>query len=352
MGLRWLTITLAALGAFAPVSLWAYAEKCGPLFATEYSADGKVKVLPTGIKGPKAQEYADALTRVNLLLGDLLIPHETRVSVDHVFIFSTYSFEHNLISVGVRPADMGPKHPSVNLNTLVHEYGHAIFEKNLANFSPIYRNLRDSLIEIAKEENRLNSDISTLNQHLRSEKDTAEALDIQEHIAILRQELHQVEVLRETKMNHWNIRGAIHELFADIVAVTASKNPRALRETLENIEYRYQEHSSLIINLRDFADGRHHKNRQRWNKDHAQIVQNEGDIYYAFLPARWEFWQIVKGRIDSPNFQKQVIEKAFNILERHLDSELKKSAADLRPSGFKNIEDLNNKIIEDFRREL
>lgn len=356
MSMRWLTITLAALGAFAPVSLWAYAEKCGPLFTSEYSEGGRIEVLPSGSKGPKATEYSESLKRVNLLLGDLLVPHEVTVSVDHVFMFSTYSFEQNIISVGIRPDSMGKKHPSVNLNTLVHEYGHAIFEKNLMNTTPIYRALRESLVEIERSQHLLELEVSTFNQHLKAEQDVLEKESLQTHIKDLKLEIHRLEVLKESKMNHWNIRAAVHELFADIVAVTASKNPRALRDTLNNIEDRYdgqyKEHSSVLLNLRNFADGAHHKNRQTWNKEHAKIVQDQGDIYYAFLPARWEFWQLVKGRIESPNYQKEVIPKVFSILEKHLNAELEKSAAELRPSGFKNIEELNNKIIQDFKNEL
>lgn len=311
-----LPMTLAALSLFAPLSGQAtFAEKCGPLFSSEYALKGRLEVLPSALAGPKPLEYAQTLEKVHEILGPLQPPLETRITIDRAFIFSSFNAENFTLSVGLRPEKMGPKHPSINQHTLIHEYGHAVFEKNLMLGLESYRHLR------------------------------REYLELQERQATLEKKANELG-------KHWRIRSAAHELFADVIALATTKDPKAIEQVLGDRTEKYAPHSSRELLLRDFAAGHHHKSYQTWKKESPFYVGFAGDLYYAFLPARWELWNLAKTRIESDNYRRKLAPKVFDILVRHLSEAFAKNPADLGAKGFKDIEALNERIIEDLRKEL
>lgn len=352
MNLRWMTITLAVLSAFAPGSLWAFGEKCGPVFASEYAKRGQIEVKPSGQKGPPAKDYAHTVDKINSLLGDLAIPHEVQIQVDSAFIFSTFNAQSYQISVGVRPDKMGKKHPAINQNTLMHEYAHAVFEKNMTLKSANYKTLREEQISLHTREELLHERNDLLMAEQEKITDPVLRQDMDKKIYEVIKEIDAIAERRKELSAHWSLRSAVHELFADSLSMVAAKDPKAMSSVLKSAGEKYRPHTSTVLQLRDFTEGRHHLSRQRWKKEHSFYSQFGGDLYYAFLPARWELWQIVKTRIGSDNYQRTLIPKVFAILERHLSVELNKSAEELKPRGFKDLEALNQRIIEDFRREL
>ncbi|AFY03407.1 hypothetical protein [Bdellovibrio bacteriovorus] len=352
MNLRWMTITLAVLSAFAPGSLWAFGEKCGPIFASEYAKQGQIEVRPSGQKGPPAKDYAHTVDKINTLLGDLAVPHEVQIHVDSAFIFSTFNAQTYLISVGVRPEKMGKKHPAINQNTLMHEYAHAVFEKNMTLKSSSYKTLREEQISLHTREENLHQQNDLLMLERDKLTDPALRQDMDKKIYDIIKEIDSIAERRKEISAHWSLRSAVHELFADSLSIVATKDPKAMSKVLKSTAESYHPHTSTVLQLRDFTEGRHHLSRQRWKKEYPFYSQFGGDLYYAFLPARWELWQIVKTRIGSANYQRTVIPKVFAILERHLSAELNKGPEELKPRGFKDLEALNQRIIEDFRREL
>lgn len=352
MNLRWMTITLAVLSTFAPGTLWAIGEKCGPIFASEYAKLGQIEVKPSGQKGPPAKDYAHTVDKINSLLGDLAIPTEVKIQVDNVFIFSTFNSQNYEISVGLRPDKMGRKHPSVNQNTLMHEYAHAVFEKNMTLKSENYARLRTEEITLHTREEQLHAQSDSLMSQREGTTDPNLRQEIDLKLEANTKELDQITARRKELSAHWGLRSAVHELFADSLSMITMKDPKAMSSILKSTAEEYRPHTSTALQLRDFAEGRHHLSRQRWKKEYPFYSQFGGDLYYAFLPARWELWQIVKTRIGSDNYQRTLIPKVFATLEKNLGQELTKGAEELKPRGFKDLEGLNQRIIEDFRREL
>ncbi|AHZ85617.1 hypothetical protein Bb109J_c3583 [Bdellovibrio bacteriovorus] len=352
MKLRWMTITLAVLSAFAPGSLWAFGEKCGPVFASEYAKLGQIEVKPSGQKGPPANDYARTVDKIHSLMGDLAIPHEVQIQIDSAFIFSTFNAESYQISVGVRPDKMGKKHPAINQNTLMHEYAHAVFEKNMTLRSPGYKTLREEQISLHAREDNLHATNDALMAEQAKATDPAVRQELDKKIYEIIKEIDAVAERRKELSAHWSLRSAVHELFADSLSMVVTKDPKSMSSVLKSAGENYRPHSSTVLQFRDFTEGRHHLSRQRWKKEYPFYSQFGGDLYYAFLPARWELWQIVKTRIGGDNYQRTVIPKVFAILEKHLSLELNKGPEELKPRGFKDLEALNQRIIEDFRREL
>ncbi|UXR65783.1 hypothetical protein EZJ49_05910 [Bdellovibrio bacteriovorus] len=308
----WLKKVLALAGIFAPIQ--AVAILCGPVFSMEYGAHGRVEIKPSAQHGPKATEYAKILEHVDGLLGPLSPATSSVVSVDNIFIFSVFDPTTFRISVGLRPARMGAKHPAHNFTTLIHEYGHAVFETNM-----LLRN---------KSFQKLFADFSALEK-------SSELMDLSSH-----------------KLTpYWNLRGAFHELFADVVTLAATKDPKALHNVLRDSRESYDKISELL--LRDFSDGRHGEARRLWKNAYQQRVIEEGDIYFALLPARWEIWKLARNHIKSENYQRNLIPAVYEVLEKHYMQILESgNPQELGRSGFDNIEVINQRLIEDLQKAL
>lgn len=349
---KWLTITLAMLGPFAPHISHAFGDSCGPIFSSQYALQGRIEVRPSALKGPAATDFADTLLKVESLLGPLLPAPEARITIDNVFSLSAFNAGDFTISVGLRPNRMGSKNPTINQRTLMHEYSHAIFEKNLMKDLESYKHFRKEFIELINKEDQLHMEATEIGQRAKETTDPIEKARLKQLETEKMAEAEFAFLRKKELMPYWNLRSALHELFADTLTVTATRNPKAMHEILRDAEETYKKHSSQEIYLRNFTDGRHHLNRQIWQKEHPFFGSYAADPYYALLPARWELWKISKNKIKSDNYQKTLIPKVFSILERNLSEILAKRPEEIGSRGFKDIEKLNAQIIEDFRNEL
>lgn len=346
-------MTLAALGLFAPSSAQAtFAEKCGPLFSSEYALQGRLEILPSALGGPKPSEYVHTLEKVHAILGPLQAPTETRITIDRAFIFSSFNAENFSLSVGLRPDKMGSKHPSINQHTLIHEYGHAVFEKNLMRDLESYRHLRREYLELQERQKILEDKANELGSISDRETDPKTKKDLEMRVQETMSELFWVNDRTKELGRYWKVRSAAHELFADVITLATTKDPKAIEQVLRDRTEKYAPHSSRELLLRDFTSGRHHKSHQTWKKESPFYVGFAGDLYYAFLPARWELWRLTKTRIESDAYRRTLAPKVFEILVRHLSEAFAKSPAELGAKGFKDIEALNERIIEDLRKEL
>lgn len=322
--LNWLKKVLALAGIIAPLQSGAFMPACGPVFSMEYAADGRVEVKPPAQHGPKAAEYAKVLEQVDALLGPLSPATSALISVDNAFVFSVFDPTTFRISVGLRPAYMGPKHPAHNFTTLIHEYGHAVFETNMLMRNKKFQKL---YAEFSSLEKRIEQTEGSLRDTLRSRQ--AKLLPL------------------------WNLRGAFHELFADVVTLTATKDPKALQSVLRDSRESYDKHSAPELLLRDFTDGRHSQALRVWKKELQHRVLEGEDPYFAFLPVRWEIWKLSRNHIKSENYQKTLIPKVYEILERHYMHLLESGEPQkIGRGGFDNIEVINQRIVEDLREIL
>lgn len=320
----WMSMILSSASALGPSAALAH-NLCAEFFTTEYAALGRIEVEPRAVTGPKASEYADTLHRIDQVLGNLKAPAEANVVVHDSMLFSSFNPKAFTVYVGLRPGSvMGEKHQNINMVTLAHEYGHATLETNLRAQIPNFKKLSLKVLE-------------------NSDETSVQAI----------------------------IYTGLHEFFADALTLVTTKNPKALSELLsrsrkskKQLEAEYlhlkktappedqpdgveeqipqiKKYSREAMSLRDMSNGFNHLQHQKWQ----EILKDEYvrmDPYFILLPARWHLWQSIETRIDSKNYQKEILGKVFQIVKKEMeyiipDQQEKLSASD--------VEMLNQRII-------
>lgn len=327
----WMSMILSSVSALGPSAAWANGT-CGPFFGedgVDYAMNGRVIVEARALGGPKASEYAATLTKIDSLLGNLKSPYDANIVVHDMMIFSSFNPIEWRVYVGLRPTDlMGQKHKNVNLTTLAHEYGHAIFEKNLRDQIPNYTEI-------------------SIRMHNNSNE----------------------------RLVPYIIHVGMHELFSDAVTLVTTKNPDSLPELL-SLDRKDQEqfdkelwmekkraakdevgveHSPVPKNysreklaLRGMSDGNSRHAYEKWQ----ELIQDEFvrlDPYFIFLPARWHLWQLVKTRIDSPRYRREILGKVFPILKEEMNNIHLKSPETLSAA---EIEAINHRIKQKLEEAL
>lgn len=317
MRLPRVSIVFTLIIIFCSLEALAAPLLCSSVFLSRESSTARVEIqLETPHQWVQAEDFTKTMKEINSLITPLEIPNETKVVIHSDYSKSGFSFKNFTISLGIHPGTGVSHHPGVNQILFSHEYGHAIFEKNLLKHSNSYR--------------------------LLHEKARENFVDIQAHPE------RYPDFLRR-----WSLTDAYHELFADILTVVMTGDPHALAEAVvfspTNIPLKY---SPEALRLRDFSDGQDPLNIETWRKFQKMYVQIRGDVYFAFLPARWEFWNLTKNKINNNKDRRALVAKVFAILERHLSQALSLSEEEFGTKRFKDIETLNNKIIDDFQRKI
>jgi hypothetical protein len=319
----WMSMILSSVSALGPSLVWANGT-CGPLFAMEYAMNGRVMVEEGALSGPTASTYAAMITKIDSFLSGLARPTETNFVVHDMMMFSSFNPIEAIVYVGLRPVEgMNQKHENINLTTLIHEYGHAILEKNLRAQIPGFAKI-------------------SLQMHNNSNE----------------------------KFVPFIIHSGLHELFADAVTLVTTKNPDALPELLmldrkaqkqfekelwlekkkaKDPSSEQEEHSPIpkeysreTLALRGMSDGNSHHAYQKWQ----ELLQDEFvriDPYFIFLPTRWHLWQTVKTRIDSPNYQRKILGKIFPIIREEMNNIHLKAPENLSAA---EIEAINLRLIQ------
>lgn len=322
-----------------------WGEACGPIFSSTFELQGRIEVARSVQDILPSSEYAQAILHVDGLLGDLVIPKTVPITIGKGFIFSSFDSVRHQVFVGIRPQEMGSKNPNINIHTLNHEYGHAIFEMNLLDRSSEFRAFREKYIQSEKQIDTLQSNISRL------EKEAESNVELQADVLKLKEDLKKLKKNHRLELGKYNFTSGLHEVFADLTAVLAAKDPRAIEKIARKQSDTYKPHSSDALKLRDFSEGEHHLSRQRWDKEHPFYTQFAGDVYYAFLPVRWEIWSLMKSRMHGPEYEKALLGKVFAVLQKHLEDGLR-NPSKLGSKGFDSINLVNQQIIQDLRQIL
>lgn len=302
------SILTAFVALFGPIKASSSPNQCASLFSSDYGMNGRLEVISSVSGALPISKYEKRITDINNLLGKLLPPDESSIKIGSIFSFSTYDPIDGRIYVGIRPQSMGLVNPEVNLTTLTHEYGHAVFEKNLLQSSAQYRKLKSEVLKMNESDN---------------------------HDAF-------------SKIQPaWLIRSGIHEVFADVLTLVTTKDPKSISKIqLDKLDEQQSTPIGELL-LRDFTSGRKSQSFLLWSYEtHNQSINNQ-NIYFSFLPVRWELWKIIKSRLDGSLYQKQLLTKVFNILEKNLNK-----ALDVESNKTEDIIKLNQQIIKDLRNEL
>lgn len=320
----WMSMILSSVGALGPSHAQA-SRFCEDIFGSEYALNGRVKVESSALQGPRAEEYATTVQKIDSLLNGLKIPTETNIVIHDQMMFSSFNAMDSAVYVGLRPGNvMGRKHPKINMITLTHEYGHAILEKNLGSAIPEFTAFSKKQFDNSND--------------------------------------------RDPQLI---LHTALHELFADSVTLVATKNPEALTELLsmrrkskkqlqkefehlqktaepDDVPFAPEEQMPLSgkysreqMSLRSMSHGYDHLQYKKWK----EMIGDEFvrmDPYFILLPARWHLWQAVKTRIESPNYQQAILKKVFPLIKSEMESVIQHAPESLTVEG---IEALNQRLM-------
>lgn len=341
----WLFILFSLVGAFWPSAANALGahRQCSNVFMSEFAGGGLIEVLPSAKPlAESAETYVHLITTANGYLGKLQPPKETRIKVTSSYRSSVFNGADFTINFGLRTKEERSLHPAKQSVILLHEYGHAVFEKNLIVQSQEYNLLRDANFRIESDL----QDSHALLAELRKNKTPQDIMELarQEHAAVKKREQEIIQKMM--------LRSAYHEVFADVFSYAVTGNPRAHAKVISDTTNLPKEHSVEDLQLRDMTSGRNHLQRQSW-ENHAEMqIKVIGNFHMAFLPVQWEIWHLTKTKIKSEQYRRELPEKLFKVLLKNFQEDLRQTPKEMGPSGLENIERLNQKIINDLRATL
>lgn len=361
-------IFCAGLSLFCPL-LGRAESTCSAIFSSEYALQGRIEIQGSVVGKLSASSVVKRISEVDKLLGSLASPSESKITIGPDMERSSFDAVSREIYIGLRPLSRGAKNPEINLNTLAHEYGHAIFEKNLLKNSENYKYLKEQYILAQNKITEAAAELQTWNFRYEVTFNKDEKALLTKKAKEKVGEMLLWVARKNTLERYWNVRTSLHELFADAVALVVTQDPKAISAVVWDSKKNYKKYSHDKLLLRDMTEGRSHESMQTWNESVSLVsalpvgelkpnekqkfnLKQAGDPYYAFLPARWELWDVSKSRLGGELYRQQMLRKIFAILEKNLAEVLKQPADSLGPKGFQNIEKLNQQLIEDFRREL
>ncbi len=193
-------------------------------------------VIHAGRSSAFTNAFAKVKNEVDTLIGPLA-PAEVSVKRSLYFWDSQFNLETFEIVIGMQHKVRDLFLPqSLDHVTMAHEYGHALLEKN---------------IPIAVEYDQ-------------------------------------------------SIRSSFHELFADVVAITYTRNPRSLRDLTQKFHPNYDNHMGRNFEV---DTSLHYKD---WKSKVTETIGIKNP-YEMMNPVKWALWDIVKNKIHSDSYRKKII---------------------------------------------
>ena len=101
--------------------------------------------------------------------------------------------------------------------------------------------------------------------------------------------------------------GAYHELFADMVSVVWSQNPKVISDSLNGDA------------ARDFES----PHFRHWRKS-----RNFSGEHLYFYPVRVAFWRAIKNRLNEPGFREKILPTAFRVLVADAEAHISEFSQD------------------------
>jgi hypothetical protein len=338
-------------------------ERCEAVFADP------VRTLDVSEKSQLTSEQYEALLKsVDALLGDLAVPHGVNIAIGEPGLGGHYSRESKDILVMSSflkyPKGKG-NHPKYSTAILSHEYGHAIFDKNMRDLSPSWKAFEFESETILEKFNKARAEFidATMATAKASTPQETAAADLRRGKAL--DEMTKVGQRMSDLLKMRAVSSAYHELFADTVAVVRFQDPRIIYDALTGgaliksaVDYnkdpatkekvRFSEKDLLRINIenRQFDKSWGDAHMQQWLKDINGTIANK-DIhpYLLLAPARAALWDVIKNKVKNPQEQKQILTKMVSVIRRHYEENFKnmEDARSINPLQFNQslIRDIN-----------
>jgi hypothetical protein len=208
------------------------------------------------------------------------------------------------------------------LTTLIllsHEFGHAIFDKNIRRNSANWLESENSYDDPSWQ-------LKNLRSLLAQKKVLAEAQDDVEKLRALKQ-LNAIKAVPEQMFTQHIFRKALHELFADIATVVYTGSPRAMYDAVRFTDPKLLaapgkmssvELETVFFITRKFDVEWTDARIAEWKSEMARELAIEKPNFHAILaPARAAFWQAYKEQLSQPGQKRdQVLGRAFAVLKR------------------------------------
>lgn len=251
----------------------------------------KQKILVRGARGPGEPALRSYINEANALLTDMAVPPHLEVSVTGKPMENFYDPEQLQIVLPAQYAnDFSKETEAAKRSFLQHEYGHAVFDENFAQYSTEWQNWLSE----------------TKNRGAFSPEGAAPF----------------PHILREATRPY-------QELFADLLTVAAQNDPIAISHPL----HRYLGQNDPRLLMRSFDDTVF---GARWNE--PEIVEGEfgpvfgsspqtapaskvkklRDDHIAFAPVRAYLWENFFSRPDLAAHRSKMLKVVFDTIAREI----------------------------------
>lgn len=310
----------------------------------------------------KKVDYVNLINSVDDLRGSLESASDVPIHILKPRIESSFTNHEspvvNLSSLFAKYASGKGNHPKYSLAILSHEYGHAIFDKNINIQSPVWKEMDKKVRDISELTNKTQSDFFTSKTILREAKTSEEKILAQEMADNASENLKNLSTILKQRMTMKTIQRSYHEFFADSVAVVTFQDPRIMYKSLvgdgvekasgEVVKNR-QEFIRINFENRQFDRSWGASHWKQWENDMHNSLKNGSDFnpYLFFAPARSAFWSVVESRAKNPLQQKEILTDLFSILKIHYETNIDQLSSIETIDAFK----LNESLIRLFQEK-
>ncbi|QLY24058.1 hypothetical protein [Bdellovibrio sp. KM01] len=297
-----------------------------------------------------SEQYEALLKSVDALLGDLAVPNGVHIKIAEPGVGGLYSRKTNDIIVMSSflkyPSGKG-NHPKYSTAILSHEYGHAIFDKNMRELSPSWNALEIESVTILERSNKatkaymdaIDTAVRATTPQEKAEAEVVKSKALEEMMAAGKR-MSQLLKMRD-------VSSAYHELFADTVAVVRFQDPRIIFNALsgnalikDQLKYyqdpktkeavKFSEKDLIRINIenRQFDKSWGEAHFQQWLKDINGTIANKSLHPYLLLaPTRAALWDVIRNKVKNPHEQKHILTKLVQVLRKHYEENFKDAEA-------------------------
>ena len=231
------------------------------------------------------------------------------------------------------------KHPVKSDPIFVHEYGHAIFETAIVNSKAVVSRLND-YIEVRPLQKRSRElairlfQLISIPETVRTPRDLAEIRAIRTESKVLEEKINR---FAPAHGRFSEVIGSYHELFADVVAIALSQDPRAIFDAMF-----FQKAFKQLRGKKEEEAFRLNFDWRRFNGA-PKIEDDESGVspHNLFATVRGELWRLY---LSDPCYKPRMSVVLKTIADTMIEDALTEFELDLHTSVFARNEMLQKRL--------
>ncbi|MEK2690429.1 hypothetical protein [Bdellovibrio sp. GT3] len=341
------------------------AERCEAVFGEVFNRTLEV----TGPALLTQKQYQEFLNSVDGLLGPLKAPENLKVTMTEPGVGGVFSKDGNLIAVPTSFLKYGESkgsHPKFTTAILAHEYGHAVLNQNIKDYSKLWHSYETERTGSAERAQKAMRDTVEALNALRNAKTPEEKAAAEANKAKVFAEI-KVSSERGTDLvKMLTIMTAYNEMFADTVSVVRFQDPRIIFKSLSGdaliassvkmykdpatayaVRFSEKDLKRITLENRQFDKSWGPANLQQWQKDiSATIANKEMHPYLLLAPARSAIWDAIKNKVRNPAEQPQILAKLLQVIGNHFEANFQ----DIKNAQTLNPMEMNQSLIRDIEK--